>query len=513
MLKKILLAVVATVVIGVLGLWMWWPENYAVKGPILDFMSGRQKETPTSNVINDRFSLPEGLQLGVYAAKVDNARTMLFTPTGDMLVASYRKGEVILLHADKDGDGTSDGREVLLSEMDVPYGLAYQDGMLYVAETDKISRMPFDPATRQVGTAEVIFDELPGGGNHSTRTLGFGPDGMLYVTVGSSCNVCIEDNPYRAAMLQMNPDGSGARIYATGLRNTVGFDWHPDTGMLYGTDNGRDLLGDDTPHCELNAITEGGDYGWPYAYDDRKPDPDFGAGNMDKVQNSIPMLHGFGAHRAPLGIRFISGRGLTPAFEKTALVALHGSWNRSELAGYKVVSLHFNPDGTITQQDFLTGFEKDEDVIGRPAEILEGPDGTVYISDDYSGTIFRVSRTGLAAGAPVQNSQQSVADPLADLEPADIARNISLGGLLYMTNGCAQCHDPEAAQEGVQVKLLTNLPQRYDVESLITLLETPPGPMPAPDVTDEGRRAIAIYLLAADRIEAAAPPSLPAVPQ
>ena len=494
MLMKILKTVAVGVIVIGAAAWLFWPKEFAVKGPMLDFLLGRQVETPAQATLAKRFKLPDGFRIGIFASNINNARSMAVTETGDVLVASMRPGEVILLHRDADGDGASDDKTVLLQGLDYVHGVALHDGYLYTAETETITRRPFDAEKRLVGNSEVVFTGMPPGGNHRSRSIGFGPDGMMYVTVGSSCNVCIEDQPYRAEMLRMQPDGSDMEIYATGLRNSVGFDWQPATGALFATDNGRDLLGDDTPHCELNLIKEGADYGWPYAYDDQKPDPDFGPGNEDKVAGSQPMVHGFGAHRAPLGIRFLKPE-LTPAgFEGAALVALHGSWNRSTLAGYKVVSLHFAADGTIEQRDFLTGFEENEDVIGRPVEIAQGPDGGIYVSDDYSGTIYKIGWGDIAVPG-FEQVRPGRENPLATYSEAEVETLAITGAAVYANYGCAACHDPNTASEGTAVKLLQGLGDRYDVPALRALFENPPGPMPSFEFSEPESEALAVYLL------------------
>ena len=493
MVKKFLKAFLAFAIVIAVGGYLFWPAEWSVRGPIIDFMTGKQIGAPAVGTLQSRFKLPDGFQIGVFAAGVNNARMMRITDTGDIIVSSLRPGEVILLHRDGNGDGVSDGRTVLLSGLDQPHGLAIKDGYLYVAETGAIFRVPFDADARIVGTRETVFDGLPPGGNHRTRTIGFGPDGMLYVTIGSSCNVCTEEHPYRAAMLRMRPDGTDAQIFATGLRNTVGFDWQPGTGWLYGTDNGRDLLGDDIPHGEINLIEEGQFYGWPYTYDDNTIDPDFGAGHETEIEASRVMAHGLTAHVAPLGMRFLKAENAPPGYAGAALVALHGSWNRSVLSGYKVVALSFADDGTISEEDFLTGFELNEDVIGRPVDIEQGPDGAIYVSDDYAGAVYRI---GWGDMAVTQGSAISGAPQMAD--PIYSADDVAAGSALYAANGCAACHDPSSAPDGVQVKLLQSLKARYGVESLKALLDVPPGPMPRPDITNEERRLLSVYLLSLD---------------
>jgi glucose/arabinose dehydrogenase len=211
----------------------------------------------------------------------------------------------------------------------------------------------------------------------------------MYVSIGSSCNVCFEKDERRAALLRFEPDGRNPEIIATGLRNTVGFDWQPGTGTLYATDNGRDLLGDDFPPCELNRLEIGAFYGWPVANGNRVPDPDLGAGQVERIRASIPPAHSFGAHTAPLGMVFLNHPNLPKEWRGAALVALHGSWNRTRKSGYKVVSLHWS-DGAIVEHDFAVGFEDDEEVIGRPVDVAEGTDGTIYVSDDYASAVYWV---------------------------------------------------------------------------------------------------------------------------
>jgi len=360
---------------------------------LLDFMLGRGIEPPSAAMVASRLQAPPGFRVQVYSADVPLARVMLFTPEGDLIVSRTRGDLVSILERDRNGDGMADGQRVLLEDLDGPHGLALLDGWLYVAERTAIGRVRFDAATgRLAGPYAHILTGLTSNGLHQTRTLGVGPDGWLYLAQGSSCNVCIEEDPRRATMMRLHPDGSGAEIHASGLRNSVGFDWAPWDQALYATENGRDLLGDDFPPDELNRIEAGRFYGWPYVNGFGVPDPDLG---QDFTGNPAPTdpAHGFRPHNAPLGIHFLRAARVPPAFERTALVALHGSWNRRTPDGYKVVALRWGDDGSITETDFLTGFLNDDGLIGRPAFVTEGPDGAIYVSDDYAGVIYRVSAT------------------------------------------------------------------------------------------------------------------------
>ncbi|MBW2279753.1 MAG: PQQ-dependent sugar dehydrogenase [Deltaproteobacteria bacterium] len=342
-----------------------------------------------------RIELPPGFRIDTFATGLRNARFMRFSGAGDLLVSSPREGTIFLLEPDRDGDGATDGQRVLLDGLNRPHGFDFHEGWLYVGETDAIRRIRFNPETGAVdGELEPVVTGLPEGGNHWTKTVRFGPDGWMYVSVGSSCNVCDEEDERRAAMLRFRPDGSDAQVYARGLRNSAGFDFHPRTGELWATDNGRDLLGDDFPPCEFNRVVEGADYGWPYANGMKQPDPDFGAGRDAEIAASVAPEHGFVAHTAPLGMTFYRGEGFPARYRGAAFVAQHGSWNRSTKSGYRVVLLEWDDAGTILESDFAVGFEKDEQVIGRPVDVAEGPDGALYVSDDYTGAVYRIEYAG-----------------------------------------------------------------------------------------------------------------------
>jgi glucose/arabinose dehydrogenase len=390
-----LLLTLAIITIGLTALVWFGPVPIGGKKVLLNFVLGRGIDPPSAAQVAERLKPPAGFVIEAYSSNVPLARFMVMTPDGDLIVSRTRADEVVLVERDRNGDGKADGVRVLLASVAGPHGLALHDGWLYVGENVAVGRVRFDSANgKTVGPYQRILRGLTTDGNHRTKTIGFGPDGWLYLSQGSSCNVCIEQDPRRATMMRMRPDGTGIETYATGLRNSVGFDWAPWDGGLYATENGRDLLGDDFPPDELNRIEQGRFYGWPYVNGFGTLDPDLGKGNESRIAATTVPVHGFRAHNAPLGIRFLRSANTPPGYQKTALVALHGSWNRTTLDGYKVVALQWQDDGTIVERDFLTGFLGPDGIIGRPAGITEGPDGAIYISDDYAGVIYRVVYQG-----------------------------------------------------------------------------------------------------------------------
>jgi glucose/arabinose dehydrogenase len=244
------------------------------------------------------------------------------------------------------------------------------------------------------GQATPIVSNLPDGG-HSTRTIVFGADGKLYVSIGSSCNVCKEKDPRRAAVVRYNADGTGEDIFATGLRNSVGLAWHPTTKELWGTDNGRDMLGDDVPPDEINIIRQGQNYGWPNCYADRVPDAEFGSPEF--CRKTEPPVAKLQAHSAPLGLAFYTGTQFPKEYHGDLFVAFHGSWNRSKKTGYKVVRLRIGNGRVNDVRDFITGWlspDGREEVLGRPVDLVVGKDGGLYLSDDAAGVIYRIGYRG-----------------------------------------------------------------------------------------------------------------------
>ena len=497
-LKRIVLTLVVVVVVLVAGLLLFAPEEYVVNITWGDFFGAPSVDEVTAG---QRLQVAEGYHLSVYARDVENARMLLPVANGDLIVSSPATGSVLVLAHDADSDGNHDGSTLLLDGLDSPHGLAFHnDGhtdWLYVAEVQSIGRVRYNPEQRTVeGEYHHVITGLPTGGNHWRRNIHFGPDGKLYVSVGSSCNVCEEDTPLRAAMLRYNPNGSGMEIYASGLRNSTGFDWD-HAGQMFAVDNGRDLLGDDFPPCELNAVSEGKFYGWPYANGDNIPDPDLGAGNKDKILSAVPPVHDFMAHTAPLSIKFLTHSSHPDDYQGSAIVALHGSWNRSKKSGYKLVSLHWGEDGSITERDFVSGFEQDEDVIGRPVDVAEAANGDLFVSDDYSNTIYRIS-TRDAGGQLALAAVDSVTEPAAEtdvtetpLSEVEVQQLLAQGEVLVSTYRCVSCHQP-ANYLGFAKR---GLGDKYSRASLAQMFSKPPAGMPRFPLSDEDRLALSVYLL------------------
>jgi len=378
--RRLTLFALLPLILLLCGVW-FFAYQLGVNPPFPQLLS--QSTSPTLN----HLKVPQGFQLSVFARDLKTPR-MLRVISAGVLVSLPQEGRILLLR-DEDEDGRAESREVVLEGLNKPHGIEVHGDWLYVAETDAVGRVEFNASEGVVtGKYQRILDGLPSGKGHWTRTAKMGPNGWLYVTVGSSCNVCIEKEPERAAMLRMRSDGSDQQLYATGLRNSVDFDWSPVSGEIYATDNGRDWQGDDFPPDELNRIIEGGFYGWPYASGNKIPDPDFGEGQQALIESSIAPVFEFRAHNAPLGFTFLRHQDST--YQHAALVALHGSWNRSTKDGYKIVSLHWNEKEEIEERDFMTGFLNGDEVLGRPVALAEAADGTIYISDDYVGLIYRV---------------------------------------------------------------------------------------------------------------------------
>jgi glucose/arabinose dehydrogenase len=338
--------------------------------------------------------LPPGFVIAVFARDLGYARFLALDPRGTLLVSVPRSGRVLAL-PDDDGDGRADAAVPVVQGLDLPHGLAFLDGWLYVAETGRVLRFEYDPGTRRVrGDASVVVPNLPARGGHWTRTIAFGPDRRLYVSVGSSCNNCEERDPRRAAVYSYRPDGSEARPFATGLRNAVGIGFRPGTTELWATVNGRDWLGDDRPAEYVTRLDDGAFYGWPYCHwtaTGLLHDPDLGREDRCRSVRRPTVL--YQAHAAPLGMAFYSGRQFPAEYRGDLFVALHGSWNRSVPVGYKVIRVRL-AGPTPRAEDFATGWLVGSRYWGRPVDLAVAPDGALFLSDDSQGVVYRITYRG-----------------------------------------------------------------------------------------------------------------------
>lgn len=335
----------------------------------------------------DEIKLPEGFKIEEFAGSLDKPRFMAMSPDGVLFVSSMGNGEIRAL-PDTDKDGTADKAITVMDGLNRPNSIAFHDGYLYVGETDKVSRLKYDGYDKEPGKKEVLVSGLPNKG-HFTKTVGFGPDGTLYVSMGSSCNVCVEKDDRRATILRYDPKEKDLEVFASGLRNSVGMTWHPETGELWATDNGRDWLGDNLPPEEVNVIKKGENYGWPYCYGDKIPDPDFN--EPEKCVNTVSPAVEMQAHSAPLGLTFYDAEMFPDEYEGDLFVAFHGSWNRSKPTGYKVVRIKMKNGKPEGIEDFARGWLKGEKRLGRPVDVLVGSNGELFVSDDMRGVIYRIT--------------------------------------------------------------------------------------------------------------------------
>ncbi|MDG1813967.1 MAG: PQQ-dependent sugar dehydrogenase [Porticoccaceae bacterium] len=335
--------------------------------------------------------VPQDFNLELVAQNLGYVRFIAITEQDDLVATITDRGQVLLLQ-DRDQNGTAEIQTVLIDGLNEPQGIVFDGDWLYFSESGTVSRVLFDHSTGSLaGKIETVLQDLPYDLIHKAKAIGISPDRKLHIAIGSPCNVCEPEDPRYAAMLRSELDGSNPQIYARGLRNSVGFDWAPWSGDLYATGNARDLLGDNFPPDELNLVVEDGFYGWPYVNGDNVPDPDFGNKQPDLARLAIAPAFKFRPHNAPLGIHFVEAhRSLPEGFNRTALVALHGSWNRSVLDGYKVISLHWDDQGNIESRDFVSGFLADDGIMGRPVGITQDSQGRFYITDDLGGQIYRV---------------------------------------------------------------------------------------------------------------------------
>jgi glucose/arabinose dehydrogenase len=346
-----------------------------------------------------QLKLPAGFQAEVYAEKVENARSMVLGSQGTVFVGSQYAGKV---HAvvDSDGDRKADKVVVIATGLDQPNGVAMRNGALYVATASRLLR--FDDIEKHLDkppTPVTVRDDLPNPkSGHTWKFIAFGPDDMLYMSVGAPCNVCLSP-PLVSAIVRMKPDGTGTEVFADGVRNSVGFDWHPVTRELWFTDNGRDGLGDDVPDDELNIAPKAGlHFGFPFCHQGDVSDPQFGS--QRACSTTEPPVQKLGAHVAAIGFTFYTGKMFPASYQNAAIIAQHGSWNRSTASGYRVMAALTEGRRVTSYQPLVDGFlpggaaggrGATTAASGRPVDVLQLPDGSILISDDRGNRLIRVS--------------------------------------------------------------------------------------------------------------------------
>ena len=392
---------IRTVVVSLLVLLMA-SHSFAQKGmPEKKIVSASvtthfpQHEDFKEDMLN-RLSLAKGFKAEIAAQGLGKPRMMTAGANGSLYVTRRDQGDVLLL-LDNDNDGKFDVMKTVAVKFPGVHGIATHDGYLYLCSNRELKRAKIKP-DGDLEASEILIKDLPDGGQHGNRTIAFGPDNMLYITIGSTCNDCNETNPENATILRAKPDGTSRKIYARGLRNTIGIDWHPQTKELWGADNGTDWRGDDIPPEELNKIIESGDYGWPLVYgqqkvDDTREDP-AGTTKEAYAKTTQPSQLNFPAHSAPINLMFLDkAMGFPNDSKDDALVTLHGSWNKNNPDGFKIQRIRFENGKPVAAEDFLSGFlSKDGKTrFGRPAGLVTSSNGFVYVSDDVNGVIYRVS--------------------------------------------------------------------------------------------------------------------------
>jgi glucose/arabinose dehydrogenase len=367
----------------------WWIVTLlacaALPAAIAATASAPASATTSKSAQIEKIVLPPGFSIEHWAGDVANARSITMGAKGTVFVGTRFAGNVyaVVDHGDR--------REVktIASGLHRPNGVAFRDGALYVAEVSRVLRYDdienrLDKPLRPV----VVYDDLPDDESHGWKFIAFGPDGWLYVPVGAPCNIC-KPPPRHARIWRMRADGSRAEVYARGVRNTVGFDWHPRTKQLWFTDNGRDWLGDDRPGDELNRVTAGDqDFGYPYCHQGDIQDPEFG--KLGSCKDAVPPIVKLDAHVAALGMRFYTGELFPPQYRDRIIIAEHGSWNRKRKSGYRLVSVDIS-NARPTFEVFAQGWLQGESFWGRPVDVHVMPDGSLLVSDDEVGALYRIT--------------------------------------------------------------------------------------------------------------------------
>jgi glucose/arabinose dehydrogenase len=342
----------------------------------------------------DKIKLPAGFSISVYA-EVPNARSMALSPSGVLYVGNRSEDKVYAV-VDENKDGKADQVYVVAKGLNTPNGVAFKNGSLYIATISQILKLEnIESRLSNPPSPVTVYDQFPKDTHHGWKFIAFGPDGKLYVPVGAPCNICEKDNPVYSTITRLNDDGSGMEIFAKGIRNSVGFAWHPATGHLWFTENGRDMMGDNIPGDELNTAPNAGmHFGFPYCHQGNTLDPEYGKGkNCSDYTAPVQILD---AHVAALGMRFYTGKQFPAEYSNQVFIAEHGSWNRSEPIGYRLSLVKLDSAGRSSgRTDFATGWlQPDGKVLGRPVDVQLLSDGSMLVSDDYSGVVYRIVYRG-----------------------------------------------------------------------------------------------------------------------
>ena len=365
----------------------WWPFVFSFFIILSPSVEGY---APSKSDELAGFIMPEGFKMEVFA-EIPKARSLCQGKNGTVFVGS-RSGTKVHAVRDENGDGIADNTYVIASGMRTPNGVAFKDGDLYIAEISKIWILrDIEEHLENPPKPELFYDGYPTDTHHGWKYIAFGPDGWLYVPVGAPCNICLESDPQYASITRLSPDGKTKEVYASGIRNTVGFTWHPETKELWFTDNGRDHLGDNQPPDELNKATKPGmHFGYPFCHGGTISDPEFGS-QMPCTSFEKP-IQNLGPHVAALGLKFCNSKIFPNEFQGDIFIAEHGSWNRSTKIGYRITRVEIENGRAVGYSDFISGWlGANEEVSGRPVDVLFIEDGSMLISDDYGGKIYRVS--------------------------------------------------------------------------------------------------------------------------
>ncbi len=417
-----------------------------------------------------QLKVPEGFSVQPFAQGLGNSRIIAVSDQGFVYVSRREEGDVLLLK-DEDGDGKADKAPMQVVSRAQAHGLAIKGNKLYLVTVKEV----FVADIKQDGTLgplEMIIGDLPDSGQHPNRVMAFGPDGMLYISVGSTCNACNESNPENATVLRATPDGKSRTIFASGLRNTIGFDWNRQTGELWGLDHGIDLLGDEVQPEELNKLEQGKQYGWPHVYGEGDIYPQSTpVGGLTKEQwrdQSAPMVLGYTAHAAPMQMKFYSGTSFPAEYAGDAFATMRGSWNRNPASGYEIVRIHFENGQPKSIEPFLTGFLTDggKTHFARPVGLAVAKDGSLLMADDTNGVIYRVAYTGSAqkvteqkaapASAMEAQAAKGIGVPLAKDRPETDAKSaLKVSSSDFAANGAIPMKQSEYA-DGVSPALRWN---------------------------------------------------------